>query len=348
MNLGNMFCSTSARKCNFRRFFSRELNKLSQNKINLANKFKYKEFFQEHFVETAGLTRDNRQNGHFAGKIRKPAELSYRGEILFGIHPVYLALKQRKRQFFQLFLKNEFTMVKNCSKSDLKLKIEYLARENGVDIRRISTRDLNCLAPNSVHQGVCLDASVLPVLFSDGTDCNLNTEFSSPPLWLILDSIQDPMNFGAVIRSSYFFGVDRLLTVRSNSCRLSPTVSKASSGAMEVMDIHSINCLKDFVERMKSNGWLIVSTAAYDDKTAISDSNSGSKLVELSQFSMRKPTILILGNEAMGVSSEVQSLCDVMLSIYPHKDVLSCIDSLNVSVATGIILHHMKSSCGHV
>lgn len=341
-----MFYSNSVKKSvNLVRFFSRDLNEMT---INFGNKFKYRTYFQERFKEASGRAGDRKGNSDFSRKVKKPVEVSYRGEILFGIHPVYLALKQQKRQFFRLFLKNEFTIAESCSKKDLKLEIEYLARENGVDIKKVSTRDLNCLAPNSVHQGVCLDASVLPVLFSDGTDCNLNTEFSSPPLWLILDSIQDPMNFGAIIRSSYYFGVDRLLTVRNNSCRLSPTVSKASSGAIEVMDIYSINNLTDFVQRMKSNEWQVVSTAAYDDgKSALNNSSSSCKLVELKQFLMKKPTVLILGNEAMGVSSEVQSLCDVMLSIHPNKNILPCIDSLNVSVATGIILHHMKNSCEH-
>ena len=73
-----------------------------------------------------------------------------------------------------------------------------------------------------------------------------------PRLWLVLSSVQDPMNMGAVLRSAYYLGTEKI--VAYNSCHLSPVVSKASAGAMEVFDIHETNDLPKFVSKQKEHG----------------------------------------------------------------------------------------------
>ena len=74
----------------------------------------------------------------------------------------------------------------------------------------------------------------------------------SPRLWLVLSSVQDPMNMGAVLRSAYYLGTEKI--VAYNSCHLSQVVSKASAGAMEVFDIHETNHLPKFVLKQKEHG----------------------------------------------------------------------------------------------
>ncbi|CAL1265324.1 unnamed protein product [Larinioides sclopetarius] len=148
------------------------------------------------------------------------------------------------------------------------------------------------LVPGSLHQGVCLDVGPLPVLeWNDTKYASENQGSINLPVWLILNEILDPMNVGAVIRSAQYFGVDKLFVVKGSSCKLSPTVSKASSGALEVMDIYQIEKLEHFLQVKKTQGWNIISTVAYCDD----ESGVPSQITDITDFKISKPTILILG-----------------------------------------------------
>ncbi|CAL1265323.1 unnamed protein product [Larinioides sclopetarius] len=196
------------------------------------------------------------------------------------------------------------------------------------------------LVPGSLHQGVCLDVGPLPVLeWNDTKYASENQGSINLPVWLILNEILDPMNVGAVIRSAQYFGVDKLFVVKGSSCKLSPTVSKASSGALEVMDIYQIEKLEHFLQVKKTQGWNIISTVAYCDD----ESGVPSQITDITDFKISKPTILILGNEAKGISLEIQKLCDTFVSIPPTNNLHPGIDSLNVSVAAGVILYSLSS-----
>ena len=74
---------------------------------------------------------------------------------------------------------------------------------------------------------------------------------------LVLDEVWDPQNFGALLRTAYFLGCDQVVTCSKNSAPLSPAVSKASSGAMELMDVYSSSNLMRFLDRSKANGWKV-------------------------------------------------------------------------------------------
>jgi 21S rRNA (GM2251-2'-O)-methyltransferase len=80
---------------------------------------------------------------------------------------------------------------------------------------------------------------------------------SSSGLVLALDEVWDPQNFGALLRSSYFLGIDKVVVCAKNSAPLSPTVSKASAGAMEAMDVFSTRNMMKFLDKAKNNGWAV-------------------------------------------------------------------------------------------
>ncbi|KAL4687523.1 hypothetical protein H8959_019651 [Pygathrix nigripes] len=103
-----------------------------------------------------------------------------------------------------------------------------------------------------VHQGVCMEVSPLrPRPWSAAGEASPGDD--PQQLWLVLEGIQDPRNFGAVLRSAHFLGVDKIITSRRNSCPLTPVVSKASAGAMEVMDVFSTDDLTGFLQVASEN-----------------------------------------------------------------------------------------------
>ncbi|GIX69481.1 rRNA methyltransferase 1, mitochondrial [Caerostris darwini] len=187
--------------------------------------------------------------------------------------------------------------------------------------------------------GVCLDASPFPILEWNDSECNIeNQESSNYTVCLALEEILDPMNVGAIMRSAQYFGVDTLFIPKGSSCKLSPIVSKASSGALEVLNIYQVDKLNTFLQNKKAQGWSIVSTTAYNEEIKVPK-----QIYDVAEISVSQSTILILGNESRGVSPEVQKLCDFFISIPPKKDLHEGIDSLNVSVAAGVILHSLSS-----
>ncbi|CAN8015334.1 unnamed protein product, partial [Ixodes persulcatus] len=190
------------------------------------------------------------------------------GEVVFGLHPVLLALKTGRRELFSLHVRG--SKLKDTGRpgaSPLWTEILGLAEQRGLAPKRSSLANLDHLTENRTHQGICLDASQLPV--PDGhrllaaSESRLDARFGvlNDCVWVLMDRIQDPMNFGAVLRSSYYFGVQKVFTTRTDSCRLSPVVSKASSGALEVMDLYSLQSPAEFLQALKSKGRWVMGTA---------------------------------------------------------------------------------------
>lgn len=154
-------------------------------------------------------------------------------------------------------------------------------------------------------------------------------------------------NFGAALRSAFFLGASGVLTCRRNSSPLSAVVSKASAGAMELAPVHSCRSLPQTLEDARSKGWLILGAAAEEGAVACSE------------FVLEKPTVLVLGNEGYGLRTTVKRQCDTLLRIEGGEgsgmaarqgvgagasNKSQLVDSLNVSVATGILIHSLVTS----
>ncbi|EKX45738.1 hypothetical protein GUITHDRAFT_86895 [Guillardia theta CCMP2712] len=154
------------------------------------------------------------------------------------------------------------------------------------------------------------------------------------PLWLVLDEVMDPQNLGALLRSAYFLGADGVIVCSKNSAGLTPSVSKASAGAMELYQVYSVSNLMQFLNWSKELGWQVIGSAL------------GENSVPVSSTKLTKPTLLVMGNEGRGLRTNVLRECDVLVQVQAivasdlkdlGDDVL---DSLNVSVAGGILIHH--------
>lgn len=254
-------------------------------------------------------------------------------EIVFGIAPCLLALTQRRREAYKLFVKDG-----EASHRSSVLKVCEEAHRRRVQVQRVSKKDLDRMCSGRVHQGVCLQASSLGYVTTEDRGRRHGRPDGALPLWLVLEGIQDPMNLGAILRSAYFLGVDRVTSSVHHSCPLSPVVSKASSGAMEVLAVYGYENLEEMLRLKAAQGWHVVGTVGADVEEPLIP------VTRCSDFQMSKPTLLLLGGEGAGLSRGLLSLCQTLLSIPAGRELYPGIDSLNVSVATAILLHSLLSS----
>jgi 21S rRNA (GM2251-2'-O)-methyltransferase len=158
---------------------------------------------------------------------------------------------------------------------------------------------------------------------------------------LALDEVQDPQNLGALLRTAYFLGCDRVVVSEKNTAPLSGVVSKASAGAMELIQVSAVKNMVSFLLDAKNQGWTVVGTESR---------SSGAVVME--KVPREKPIILLLGNEGHGIRTNLLRQCDHLVTVEragnsdnaeeDHHRPL--VDSLNVSVAGGILLHHFLNN----
>ncbi|NXC28776.1 MRM1 methyltransferase, partial [Campylorhamphus procurvoides] len=253
-------------------------------------------------------------------------------EMLFGVTPCSMALAHARRDLFRLFLKQS-----SGSPRPALGELALQATARGVPVCHVPRRELDRLCRGQVHQGVCLEVSPLPFRSLEGAGTGAEQGGLPQVVWLVLEHVQDPMNLGAVLRSAYFLGVDRVVTSHRHSCPLTPTVSKASAGVMEVFDVYSTDDLQSFLKAKAAEGWEVVGTVSNPEEV------EDVPVINCLEFRWEKPLILVIGSEGEGLSLETQLLCHRMLAIPPGRALHHGIESLNVSVATGILLHSICS-----
>ncbi|XP_032177933.1 rRNA methyltransferase 1, mitochondrial [Mustela erminea] len=291
-----------------------------------------------HFSRAAG--REERPGGEELRRLLlddlAPTPRSERGlELLFGLSPCLLALRAARRRVARLLLQ--------AGRSGLqgeRAELLRVAEARDIPVLRLRRQKLDALCRFQVHQGVCMEVS--PLKPRPWTEVGEARPGDDPQqLWLVLERLQDPRNLGSVLRSAHFLGVDKVITTGRNSCPLTPVVSKASAGAMEVMDVFSTDDLASFLQAKSRQGWLVAGTVSCPGPE-ISPS-SDIPITSCLEFLWDRPTLLVLGNEGSGLSLAVQASCQLLLTILPGRQLPPGLESLNVSVAAGILLHSICS-----
>jgi 23S rRNA (guanosine2251-2'-O)-methyltransferase len=238
-------------------------------------------------------------------------------EYIYGRHPVFEALRARRRVFERLLL------AKNTH-GDLVRRIESLAASLGVPVERVEHRVLEDLVgKNAVHQGVVLLCGEKKGL--SWKDLLGSTRNRRDALVLFVDRVEDPRNLGAIIRTAAFFGVDGVVVSKARSAPLGAQAVKAAAGGLEVAEVIQVNNFTEIVRAFREEGFVIVGLEV-DGKQCIWDIDPG-------PF----PVGLVVGGENEGIRRIVRSLCDYTVRI-PGKGPVS---SLNVSVAAGIALYEV-------
>ncbi|KAJ3302511.1 Ribose methyltransferase [Kappamyces sp. JEL0829] len=291
-------------------------------------------------------------------------------EYLFGAGPVLSALQAKTRRLVKLLVKTEETGYRARTtlgpihhSGYVRTCIE-LAERASVPVAPATKSELDRFSLGRPNQGLCLavgslatpainhmgpydtDGAGYDVVQSTGEA--LWVPFASKhlyPLWLVLDRIVDPQNIGAILRTAFFYGVDGIVLSTKESCPITPTVAKASAGATEKLSrIFTVRQLSRFVQESIRNGWIVLGTDLSSDNTTVVGATEEPLLCG--------PTLLVVGNEGDGIRRSVSELCHTNLIIASSQmaggqDEAYLVESLNVSVATGILLQKLTESGVH-
>ncbi len=202
-----------------------------------------------------------------------------------------------------------------------------LAKRSGVPISRVDSKQFAELTAgmhaDESAQGVV--ATISKVKFEELETILEAASGKQYPLILILDHIMDPQNFGAILRSAAFFHVDGIIVSKQDQAPVSETVAKASAGGLFHVRIAREANLHQVARLLKERGYWIATSAA-------------DAPLMITEVDFRMPIAVIIGNEGSGVRKILREKSDITFSI-PRS---GRIDSLNVSVATGIICYEIQ------
>ncbi|MCP4642756.1 MAG: 23S rRNA (guanosine(2251)-2'-O)-methyltransferase RlmB [bacterium] len=190
------------------------------------------------------------------------------------------------------------------------------ARKRGVPVEECSRRDLDRLIKATQHQGVVLEAGPLPILTMDDW---LGTPPAADALVAILDGVEDPHNFGAIIRSAAACGAEAVVFGRDRAAPISATSMKTAAGAMEHIDLVQVTNLARGLKEMKQAGFWLAALEA-----------DGSQMIWDADLTGRIG--LVIGSEGQGIRRLVGEQCDFRLRI----PLTGAITSLNASVSAGV------------
>lgn len=267
-------------------------------------------------------------------------------EVLCGIHPVLEALKVGRRRFYEILIAEE----RSASRME---PIVDEAKKRRISVAYAPGDLLDEMSLGVMHQGVvatvspfslqkaeallksgALDLSDYAIHTSDFLDqgesgASTSTELPQAPLkpgrfYLILEGVEDPHNFGAIIRTALSAGVDRIFIPKDRAVHPSPSVSRASAGAMEHADILVMTNTANFIKGLKKKGIWIAGLDA-KGRTSLFDADFSGDIA------------LVIGGEHRGIRPLVQSECDFLISLPMVRGV----DSLNASVAAGIAMYEV-------
>ncbi len=209
-------------------------------------------------------------------------------------------------------------------KGEIINQIYSAARKKKIKITQLSREKFDKIAEGKNTQGII--AVKRNYKFFNSDELINESKKSKYSLLLLLDRIQDTHNLGAIIRSAECAGVDGIIITTHNTAPINETVEKSSAGALSNVKIAKTNNLNNTIRILKEEGFWIV----------------GSSLTENSKFyteiDYKMPVALIVGNEEKGIHKLVADNCDFLVKI-PMK---GKINSLNVSVATGILLFEIN------
>jgi 23S rRNA (guanosine2251-2'-O)-methyltransferase len=240
--------------------------------------------------------------------------------IIYGKNPVIEAL-QAGQPINKIYLAAG-------PKHPVDKKIIQLSRQNGIPVREVDRKKLVELVGHEKTQGVV--AILTEIGYGTIEDIfQRATQRQEPPLIAILDEIQDPHNFGAIIRSVEAFGFHGIVFPKDRSVGITDTVAKTSAGAVSHIPIVRVQNLARWMKEIKKqNVWIV----GADQQTEIS----------LFEADFNRPMAVVIGSEGRGMRRLVKESCDFLIRI----PMVGQINSLNASVAAALIFCEARRQRG--
>ena len=260
--------------------------------------------------------------GNAAGRRRDAAGADVQApnesaNTMYGLIPVLEALRVGHKRVEQI------TIAEGARHERLHELLE-LAKSARVLVHRVPRAAVDRLLPGVTHQGIVARIAAADYHDADELLEELSAQVGTdnPPLVLGLDAVEDPRNLGAILRTAECAGVNGVFIPERRAAGLTATVAKTAAGALEHISVARVTNLVQLIEQLKQrNIWVI--GAAADAAT------------EYTEWDWTVPSALFLGGEGSGLHRLVKEHCDTLVRIplYGH------IESLNVSVAAGVILY---------
>jgi len=252
---------------------------------------------------------------------KQERKIRFSDDLVWGVHPVTEVLQAAEQRV------TEVTLQKERHGRSWEALLE-LVKTSGVKYNFVERINITGAPDGQLrHQGVVARVTPVPLV----SFAELISQFSSAvtrgenPRLLVCDSIQDPHNLGAIIRSAHAAGVDLIMLPRERSAPLGGTAAKAAAGALSRVAICQVTNLSHALRAIKdAGGWIF---------GAVKDENAQS----LYDIDFAIPACVVVGNEGQGIRPLVRKNCDVLISI----PMAGTLDSLNSSVAGAVIMFEM-------
>ena len=237
-------------------------------------------------------------------------EDNYKNNMIFGVHPVMELIRSQKEI--------EKVFIQAGTRSPEISEIANYCRANEIPVQYVPMEKMNRLTRKN-HQGVIAFIcpieyqpleKVVQMVFEEGRD----------PFFLMLDRVTDVRNFGAIARTAYAAGVDAIVIPSRGSALINGDAMKTSAGALSLINVCRVENMKDAMDFLKASGLRVV---GFTEKATES----------LWKADLTGPLCVMMGSEEDGISPAYMKRLDQHLMIPMPGD----IDSLNVSVATGVV-----------
>ncbi|POR39041.1 rRNA methyltransferase 1, mitochondrial [Tolypocladium paradoxum] len=307
-------------------------------------------------------------------KVMMPMNIKYTtaaSQFLYGKSVVKAALEQGRRKLYQLYIYGGENR-RDSKDNDVMTR---LAERHRVPVKIVPNEEQRLMDKMSMgrpHNGFVLETSPLPQLpvaslgkleesparlgFQIRLDHQTKEEeaingaetfvprsnhVTAKPFVLLLSEILDPGNLGALLRTASYLGVDAVGITNRGSSTLTPVVLKSAAGAAEEITIFTVDSPVEFLEDSKKAGWKTYAAVAPPEKKLVK--RHGGKFISTEAIERespleRDPCLLVLGNEGYGLSKPIKVAADFEVSV-PRFVQSSSVDSLNVSVAAGLLCH---------
>ena len=243
--------------------------------------------------------------------------MNKRIDRIFGLHAVKQILENAPETILS-------ASIQESIQSESVSSFRELLNNLGVSIQTVPRVALSRMVKNQNHQGILLEVQKKTKKTEHDLDDILVQNQHANPLYLILDSIQDPHNLGACIRTADAVGVTAVIIPNDRAANINETVRKVASGAVENVVVINVVNLVRAIKKIKESGVWVVGT-------------TGDAEQSIYALDLKIPTAIVMGGEGKGMRDSVQKECDYVASLPINGQV----ESLNVSVAAGVVLYEV-------
>jgi len=206
-------------------------------------------------------------------------------------------------------------------RGEFEVQVRNVCRDKSIPLVKVPEIKLNELTKNKIHQGIV--AEISPVAYVDYKDIVATAfEQGQIPLLVLVDGVMDMRNIGAIARSSFFFGAHGLILTGNSGGRVNEDAVKTSAGAILNLPVSRANSLFTLISDLQSMRVKVIASSLGDAALP-------------QDVDMKEPVAILLGSEDKGLHYKVLEIVDEVVKIPANNT----FDSLNVSVATGILLY---------